>query len=344
MSNNMNIEVVDRIPIYKQLIEHFETEIIGGRLKPGDAVPSMNELASQLEISKETVKKAYGILCQRGLLEARQGKGFFVASRTKSSRLRILILVDSLSPYRQAFINAFSEKMGRKAEIAFFLHNQDVDLLRFFLDKSLGKYDYYIVTPHFSGNEQIHTEAIKQLSRIPNRQLILADNWDRDLQGNYGAVYQDYEHDAVDSLKGALPEIRMYPCFDVFRMSNSLYGGIIQDSIGKFCKKNGIKVRFHKNISPDDIHDCQLCLFLNSQADQMLFTINEIAEQKKLRIGKDIKVISYNETPICELVLGGLSTISSDFAEMGRLCAEMIKEGNMSKIKCPFRMIRRKTF
>lgn len=344
MSSIIDIKVEDRIPIYKQLIEHFETEIISGDLKQGESIPSMNELAEHLKISKETVKKTYGILCQRGLLEARQGKGFFVASRSKSNRLRILILVDSLSPYRQAFINAFSEKMGKNAEITILLHNQDVELLRFFLDKSLGKFDYYIVTPHFSSKEQIHAEAIKQLSRIPNRQLILADNWDRDLQGNYGAVYQDYEHDAVDSLKGALPEIRMYPCFDVFRMSNSLYGGIIQDSIREFCKENSIKVKFHKNISPDDIHDCQLCLFLNSQADETLFTINRIVEQKKLKIGSDIKIISYNETPICELVLGGLSTISSDFSEMGRMCAEMIKDGNMSKIKCPFRMIRRRTF
>jgi len=44
------------------------------------------------------------------------------------------------------------------------------------------------------------------------------------------------------------------------------------------------------------------------------------------------------------VVLGGLTTISTDFVEMGRLAAEMILAGKMVKVHNKFRMIRRKTF
>ena len=43
-------------------------------------------------------------------------------------------------------------------------------------------------------------------------------------------------------------------------------------------------------------------------------------------------------------VLGGLTTISTDFREMGRLAARMILDRKPSKIHCPFRMTRRSTF
>ena len=54
------------IPVYKQVISQIEQKIISGEFAPGYQLPSMNELASELEISKETVKKAYAIMRDRG--------------------------------------------------------------------------------------------------------------------------------------------------------------------------------------------------------------------------------------------------------------------------------------
>ncbi len=45
-----------------------------------------------------------------------------------------------------------------------------------------------------------------------------------------------------------------------------------------------------------------------------------------------------------ELVLGGLTTVSTDFWEMGRLAADMITGHKLGKLRCPFRMNRRHTF
>ena len=62
------------------------------------------------------------------------------------------------------------------------------------------------------------------------------------------------------------------------------------------------------------------------------------------KIGKDVGLISYNDVPLNAVVLGGLTTISTDFEKMGTTAAEMILSGKMTKIHNDFRMTRRTTF
>ena len=63
-----------------------------------------------------------------------------------------------------------------------------------------------------------------------------------------------------------------------------------------------------------------------------------------LTIGDEISVISYNDASINEIILDGLTSVSTDFRQMGETAADMIQTRNLSKVKCDFRLIRRSTF
>ena len=342
---NFAMIIENRIPIYKQIVEYYETAIIEGTMAPDTPLPSMSALAAELGISKETVKKSYGILCRRGLLEAKQGKGFFVACTAGfSSKRRVLMLIDTLSYYRKAFISSFSEEMGKNVDITILIHNQSLELLEYYLDRVLGKYDYYIITPHFPRDEKSQAEMRRQLSRIPKWKLLLADRLPDGMHGNFGAVYQDYENDIISALAQCVPSLKFFPCLDVFRISNSLYGDIIERAIQTFCREHRINVKLHVDLKESDIHAGQICILLNSQGDEVFYKLGEIVKKKQLRIGDNLKILSYNETPICKLLFDGLSTVSADFPMMGIRCARMIKDGQMRKEKCEFRLIRRRTF
>ena len=65
-------------PIYKQIAAQLRDEILAGKLKGGDALPSIRGLAQDLKISVITTMKAYEELASEGLVTASQGKGYFV--------------------------------------------------------------------------------------------------------------------------------------------------------------------------------------------------------------------------------------------------------------------------
>ncbi len=66
------------IPIYQQIAEQFKEDILSGRVKQGEYLPSIRGLAKELRISVITTMKAYEELEQQGLITAVQGKGYYV--------------------------------------------------------------------------------------------------------------------------------------------------------------------------------------------------------------------------------------------------------------------------
>ena len=66
------------VPIYQQIAEQLKEDIMSGKLKQGEYLPSMRGLAKDLKISVITTMKAYEQLAEEGLVTAAQGKGFYV--------------------------------------------------------------------------------------------------------------------------------------------------------------------------------------------------------------------------------------------------------------------------
>ena len=67
------------VPIYEQIMGYIKSAVIKGEMKPGEALPSVRTLASELKISALTVKKAYDRLEEEGFVVTVHGKGSFVA-------------------------------------------------------------------------------------------------------------------------------------------------------------------------------------------------------------------------------------------------------------------------
>ena len=67
-------------PIYKQIYAQLRGDILSGRLKSGEALPSIRGLAKDLKISVITTMKAYEELAAEGLVVSAQGKGYFVSA------------------------------------------------------------------------------------------------------------------------------------------------------------------------------------------------------------------------------------------------------------------------
>ena len=334
----------DKEPIYKQLVMQIKRSLHDGSLPAGEQIPSMNDLAAKLGISRETVKKAYGILVENGLIVPRHGKGFYAADLEKGGRPQVLVIFDKFSVYKQILYNAFAETLGDSADMTIVNHNQSLDLLTYYLDNYLDEFDYYVLAPHFPLDSETQAGVAKQLARIPNRKLIMLDRLQPDYPGNYGAVYQDFESDIYGGLSQGFEKGRIHDCrLRVITLPESLYGSIIRRGVERFCRDYKIPVSFYYT-APDDVSRGDVFLVLNSQLDEGLVGLVRKISARNLTIGHDVRIISYNEFPMNELVLGGLTTVSTDFWEMGRLAADMVASRKLFKVHCPFKMMKRQTF
>ncbi len=84
MTNTGNIFKLDlksRIPIYIQLVEQAKEHVASGRLRPGDKLPTVRQVAVDLMINPNTVSRAYLELEHNGIIETQRGVGAFVSSK-----------------------------------------------------------------------------------------------------------------------------------------------------------------------------------------------------------------------------------------------------------------------
>lgn len=102
---NINISNASGKPIYLQITDQIKTLILEGKLKEGEMLPSMRNLALELRISFMTTKRAYEELERDGFIESYTGKGSFVRAR-------------NLELFREEQIKAIEALLGDAGEKA----------------------------------------------------------------------------------------------------------------------------------------------------------------------------------------------------------------------------------
>lgn len=75
----LSVSDTDPTPVYRQIVDGVRGEIAAGRMKPGESLPSVRELAANLGVNVNTVHKAYQLLQQMKIVIVRQARGVIVA-------------------------------------------------------------------------------------------------------------------------------------------------------------------------------------------------------------------------------------------------------------------------
>jgi GntR family transcriptional regulator len=77
------------VPIYRQLVQQVRRDVMLGRLRPGDQLPSVSDVVGSLSVNPNTVVKAFSELEHQGLVVRRQGVGTFVAASPSMSSVPV---------------------------------------------------------------------------------------------------------------------------------------------------------------------------------------------------------------------------------------------------------------
>ena len=93
------INFVEGIPVYRQLVDRIRSNIKSGAMTDGLQLPTVRELSGQLEVAPGTVKRAYDELAKEGLVQQLQGRGTFVSYRRvdpESRKDRAMAAIDTM--------------------------------------------------------------------------------------------------------------------------------------------------------------------------------------------------------------------------------------------------------
>lgn len=82
---NITIDIENSAPLFVQLIEQIKEAVLNDKLSPGASLPSIRQLASDLELNKKTVAKAYKLLERDSIIQTRGYRGTFIHPDAKSN-------------------------------------------------------------------------------------------------------------------------------------------------------------------------------------------------------------------------------------------------------------------
>jgi GntR family transcriptional regulator len=78
----ITIDVHSGVPAYRQLVDQIRLQVAGGRLQPGDEIPSTRALSAELGLNPMTISRAYALLEEEGILDRRPGLPLVVRARS----------------------------------------------------------------------------------------------------------------------------------------------------------------------------------------------------------------------------------------------------------------------
>lgn len=333
-------------PLYLQIVDSFNFNVSKGYIKMDDKLPSINVFSKECGISRDTVEKAYKELKHRDVIVSKRGKGFYVNKTTLISKINVLFLINKLSPYKLKIYDAFIESIGNEYHTDFEIYHCDESLFLSLMEKNKNSYDYYVIMPHFkSGNLKqsiLRKQSLKAIDAIPKDKLIIMDNSDLKIEGNIIEIFQDFENDIYDALKLGVKKVNKYNRLSLLTSNDISFPYLqkIKTGFTEFCKEQKKEYRIinHKVVK-EDVKEGDLFIIIT---DEDLIQFLDLVTNKNFTVGKDVGVISYNETPFKRLL--DIAVISTDFEEMGRRSAQMISQDRKAKVKNPFHLIDRKSF
>ena len=309
----------------KHLVDALSNAISQGTYKAGQALPSVNEISREYNLSRDTVFKAYQKLKSYGIIDSTPAKSYHVINAVNS----VLLMLDVYSPFKDVLYNSFVNKLPKNYKVDLVFHFYNERLFETVIHDSLGSYNSYVIM-NFS-NESFH-ESLRKIDPV---RLLLLDLGDFD-KNRYSYICQDFGKSVYVCLMKNLGLIKKYRKFVLHLSDESEHPKILIKYFIKFAKDNQLDA-----LVTTTLQECKICqdtaYLVIEQKD--LVDIVKRCKVEKLRIGTDIGLIAYNDTPMYEIIENGITVISTDFATMGQEAAEFVRTRQKVYDVIPVQMI-----
>lgn len=320
--------------LYDSVIRNIEQRLIG----PGCRLPSIFEVSSEFDVSHGTVEKAYRLLQAAGIVNSVNGKGYYIRHTGIDQKLSVFLLFNKLSAHKKLIYDAFVDSLGPDATVHLHVYYNDFERFRDLLQQQDDRtLTHYVVIAHFFDQEDKARQLIDQL---PKQKLLMLDRQLDGLRGNYAAVYQNFKADIDSALTEALPLLAKYQQLTIIFPNQTYLPRAILNGFFAFCSQHGFGAQLIASIDTEPIEAGTA--YITLMEDDLVPLVKKI-KQTPFKLGEDVGILSYNDTPVKEIILDGITVMSTDFTQMGRTAAQLIRENRADHVENPFRLIVRRS-
>jgi len=319
-------------PKYLQIVNSVKREIENGNIRKGENMPSINELSIELDIARDTVERGYKRLKNIGIIDAVPRRGYFIKNIEFLQTLKVFLFFNKLSAHKKTIYDSFVASLGENALIDFYIYNNDFLLFKRLLANKKDDYTHYVIIPHFiEGGANAH----EIINAIPKEKLLLLDKLVPGITGDYAAAYENFEKDIYNGLTEAIDQLSKYHTLKIIFPEHSYYPPEILKGFKNFCQDHTFSYKVVSDVVVEPINEGEV--YINVM-EVDLVTLIERIRNLDLKIGEQVGIISYNETPLKKIILNGITTISTDFHQMGLIAAELILSNSKEHIEVPFKL------
>ncbi len=327
-----NIDSSSAIPKYRQIFNAVVNAIQQGKLKKGDKIPSLNQVCKAFSLSRDTVMVAYNELLSMGIIISAKGKGYYIERTELDFSQNIFLLFDELNVFKEDLYTSFLDNSDQRSVIDIYFHHFNYQVFNELINQASGKYSAYIIMP------ATFDHSVDVVSQLPAEKVYILDRLKDDLL-EYPTIYQDFEQDVYDGMVAGKEHLLKYQkLIMVFPGGKEPEERVI--GFNRFCEDFGFESEVIRSVDKRVLQKGEVYLVVS---DRDLVQIVKSVSAEHLHLGSDIGLISFNDSMLKEVVAGGITTISTDFTEMGRTLARMVAHRDSSQIRNPSRLILRKS-
>lgn len=336
ISYQIQINQTSAEPKYRQIANSIIMGIKCRRIGYQERLPSINEVSLTYEVSRDTVERAYKVLKKQGIILSVPGKGYFAAETGSKQDLKLLLVFNKLSAYKKIIFDSFMNHFPEKDSVDLLVYHDDYQLFEKIIKERAGQYTDYMVIPSFLGEEELRAKHLLQ-KMIPANKLFLASSFLEGLDNIGGAVFQNYEKDIYQALLQATPLLRKYKALYLIFPSCSNYSRGIVKGFQKYCLENKFPSHIiFKNFDKEILNRNVAYLVIN---DDDLVTLVKKIKRRAWHPQKDIGVLAYNDNPLKEILLDGITVVFTDHQKMGEQIANLILNRTNQILENPFELI-----
>jgi len=339
-----------QLPKYLQLKQEILSWLKSEQLKPGDQMPSENEIAGKFQMSRQTVRQTFGELEQEGWLYRMQGKGTFVSTPKVNKGLdknTIGMITTSITDYIFPHIVKGAEAALREQGFSMLLSSTDNnkekegESLKTMIGQPLSG---LIIEPTKSsqGNPNLNFYLSLENKQIPYLMInarypeidcptITVEDeagtflgTEHLIQYGHKRIAGFFKTDDMQGVKRLRGFLRAHQHYKLALMPNAVVQYITEE----------------KKVKPFDIALAMLKLPINERPtafvcynDELAVSLLEAIRQAGLSVPADVSVVGFDDSSLATATEVKLTTLSHPKAEMGKKAAEMLLKMIESKNK-----------